>query len=128
MPGYQPAGGELIVAPRVLKTLTIDNGASVSNSIYLAATNLLGFVMPAAWTSAALTIEVSNDGVTFYPCYDYAGAQAGYIASPSVSSAYAVDLSALLPWRYARFRSGTSAAPVNQLANRSIVVVTRGLA
>ena len=113
---------------RNTRNIIIANGASVSNAINLTDTNLLGFITPAAWTTAALSIEVSLDGSTWFSPYDYTGAATGYLASPAVASAYAVDFSALLPWKQARFRSGTSAAPVNQGAERVFSVVMRELA
>lgn len=39
---------------RSTRVLTINNGASVSNTLDLTETNLLGFITPAAWTTAAL--------------------------------------------------------------------------
>lgn len=113
---------------RISRNVTIKNGSSISSVIDLTSTSLLGFIMPSDWTTAALSIGVSNDGVTFYPAYDAYGSQTGYIASPVLSAAYAVDLSALLPWRYVRLRSGTQASPVNQLADRTFAIITRGLA
>ena len=113
---------------RSTRVLTINNGASVSNTLDLTETNLLGFITPAAWTTAALTLEVSPDGVTFYPAYDYTGSQTGYFSAPAVSAGYAVDLSSLMPWRYVRLRSGTSATPVTQAAARTFIAITRALA
>ena len=114
--------------PRIKRTLTIANADSVSDALDLTDTNLLGLIMPAAWTSAALTLEVSPDGSSWYPAYDAVGSQTGFIASPVVSAAYAVDLSALLAWRYVRLRSGTTATPVTQGAARPIIAITRELA
>lgn len=113
---------------RSTRVLTIDNGASVSNTLDLTETNLLGFITPAAWTAASLTLEVSPDGVTFYPAYDYTGAQLGYFSALVVSAGYAVDLSSMIPWRYVRLRSGTSDAPVVQTASRTFTAITRALA
>lgn len=114
--------------PREKQTVAILNGASVSNTIDLTDTCILGFVTPAAWTTAALNIEVSDDNVNWSAAYDAYGAQVGSIASPVVASRYAVDMSALLPWRYVRFLSGTSTSPVAQGADRVIKVIKRVLA
>ena len=115
---------------RAATTLTIPAAASVSEALPLDTRSLLGFITPAAWTSAALSIEVSPDGVTWLPAYDSYSAQVGVYSSipTAASAAYAVDVSALLPWEWVRFRSGTSAAPINQAANRVFQVVTRELA
>lgn len=85
--------------------------------------------MPAAWTAAALTIEVSADDSTYTGlAYDDLGSQCNTIASPVAGSAYALSLSGMLPYRYIRVRSGTTASPVNQGAARTVTVVTRPLA
>lgn len=115
-------------ARRETTTVTIASGASVSGTINLTNTSLIGFITPAAWTTAALNLEVSADGSTWVSAYDAYGSQVGSIATPVVSAGYAVDVSSLMPWQYARFRSGTSAAPVVQVGNRVFTVVTRVLA
>ena len=113
---------------RASQTATIASGGSVSGSIDLMGAAMIGFVTPSAWTSAALTIEVSDDNVNWSSAYDAYGAQVGSIASPIVSSRYAVDMQSLLPWRYVRLRSGTSSTPVVQDADRAFTVIARVLA
>ena len=115
---------------RATTTLTIPAAASVSEAMPLGTRSLLGFVTPAAWTTAQLTLEVSLDGVTWFNAYDSFTAQVGvYTNIPATTpTAYSIDNAALLPWSWVRFRSGTSAAPINQAANRVFQVVTRELA
>ena len=115
-------------APRVAQTVTILSAASVSDAIDLADASLLGFIMPAEWTTAALNLEVSTDGTAWGSAYDAYGSLVGSVATPVVSGNYAVDMSALLPWRFVRFRSGTAASPVVQGADRSFKVIKRVLA
>lgn len=115
-------------AARAETTATIASGASVSGTIDLSATALVGFSMPAAWTAAALNIEVSSNNVDWAPLLDSTGAAVSSFATPTVGAAYALDVVSMLAWRYVRFRSGTSSAPVNQGAARSIRYVTRPLA
>jgi len=123
-----PDGG-FALAARTSQTATIANGESVSAPIDLANTALLGLIMPAAWTAAALTVEVSVDDSTWTGlAYDDLGTQCNVIASPVASSAYALNMVGLLPYRYVRLRSGTTATPVNQGAERIVTVVTRPLA
>jgi hypothetical protein len=99
---------------------------SVSQSIDLISSVLLGFVTPTVWTTAALDIEVSLDNITWFTIiYDSSSIATGVYLTPTVSSGYAVDTLAFLPYRYVRFRSGTSAAPIVQTAARSIAVITR---
>ena len=114
--------------PREKQVITIPSGSSVSDVIDLTDTSLLGLIMPAAWTTASLNIGVSHDGVNWFVCYDAYGSAANSIASPVVSGAYSLDFQSLLPWRYARLRSGTVASPVNQGADRVFTIVKRVLA
>lgn len=122
------ANFKLSESPRLPVTVTIPSGASVSDALDLSDTALLGYETPAAWTTAALNIEVSTDNVNWSSAYDAYGSQAGSITSPVVASHYAVDMTALLPWQYVRFRSGTAASPVAQGADRVFTVIARVLA
>ena len=117
-----------LFAQRSSETIVIPKGASVSGVIDLTNTAMLGFVTPDAWTTAALNIEVSNDGTNWSSAYDSYGSQVGSVATPIVASRYAVDVTSMLPWVYARFRSGTSASPVTQGAERTFKVIKRFLA
>ena len=141
----------------------IPANGSVSQSIDLLSSVLLGFVTPAVWTTAAIDIEVSLDNVTWFTSiydssstatgvylvptvssgyaidievsidgvnfftntYDSLGTLVGVYTTPVVSSGYAVDALALIPYNFVRFRSGTTASPVNQAAARTILVITR---
>lgn len=124
--------GNLYVETRALRTVqtaTIANGASVSGTIDLMRTAIVGFVAPAAWTTAALNLEVSTDGSSWSSAvYDAYGSPTGSLSALVAGAAYAVDMVSLLPFRYVRLRSGTSASPVNQAAQRDFKVVTRALA
>ena len=114
---------------REYTSITIANGASVTELLDLNGHVAIGIIMPAAWTTAALTVEVSADGTTFNGlAYNDLSSQCNKIASPVASSAYALDLAGMLPYRFVRLRSGTTASPVNQGAERSITVITRPLA
>ena len=115
---------------RAVTTLTIPAAASVSEAMPLGTRSLLGFVTPAAWTTAQLTLEVSLNGITWFNAFDSFAAQVGVYTNIPVATptAYSIDNAALLPWLWVRLRSGTSATPVNQAANRVFQVVTRELA
>jgi len=104
-------------------TATIANAATTSDTIDLIDTSLVGFVMPSAWTTRSITIQVSEDGTNWSGAYDGYGAQVGSIASPVVNGHYAVDYTVFLPWRYIRFVSS-----VSQGADRVIDVIKRVLA
>jgi hypothetical protein len=123
--------GNLYVAAqslRAVQTATIANGASVSGTIDLQRTAIVGFVAPSAWTTAALNIEVSIDGTSWSSAFDAYGLAVGSMSALTAGAAYVVDMVSLLPFRYVRLRSGTSASPVNQAAQRDFKVITRALA
>jgi len=108
---------------------TISSGTSVSNAIDPVDSALLGFIMPAAWTTAALNLEVSMDNTNWATViYDKVGTAVSSWATPVAGAAYAVDAMSMLPWRFVRFRSGTSGSPVTQGADRLITTVMRPLA
>ncbi len=82
-------------------------------------------IMPATWVAAVLTVQTSIDGVTFNDLYDEYGQEVSLTVGANRSIR-------LLPseWagvRYFKLRSGTSAVPVNQTADRVLTVVVRGL-
>jgi len=114
--------------PRIPDTVTIPNEASVSATYDLGDFCLVGFIMPSAWDTAQLNIEVSHNSVNWANTYDKDSALVGNLATPVANIPYSVDMLALLPWRYIRFRSGTSAAPVNQGAERTFTIIKRELA
>jgi hypothetical protein len=118
-------------APQTAHTATIANGESVSAAITITNESPLAILMPAAWTTAAVTLEASWDGGTTWRgvIYDATGSQCNSIASPAVSAVYALSLDGLLSLSGAqvRLRSGTTASPVNQGGARTIVLITRPL-
>lgn len=105
---------------------------SLSQAINLGNAVLTGVVMPAAWTTAAFTFQVSMDGVTFSNLYDSAGTEVTIantvnLASRGLSFAPALrDLFA--PWSYVKIRSGTAQTPVAQEAARDVICVIRDVA
>jgi len=104
-------------------TATILSGATTSETFDLIDTTFVGFVTPAAWTTATLNIEVSEDGVTWSNAYDAYGSIAGSYASIVVSAHYTVDYQTFIPWRYIRLKSS-----VSQGANRQFKIIKRVLA
>lgn len=101
-------------------TINIASSTTVSSSVDLAETSLLAFVAPAAWTTSTLKLQGSNDNVTFFDLYDAYGGAVGSLASVTAGAGYAVDVVAMLPWRYVRFVAGTA-----QGANRTFTLITR---
>lgn len=105
-------------------TATIANAASLSDSVSTSRTNIIGLIMPAAWTAAALTFQASIDGDNFYDLYDQAGNEFNV---PAAASRHIGGLDALAfgSFNYLKIRSGTAATPVNQGAARAITLILR---
>lgn len=105
------------------KDVTISSGASLSTVIPLVGYLVVGVIMPAAWTAATLTFQATRDDAAFFDVYSDT-------AEKSMTAAGANRHIIVLPEDFAgmhtiRLRSGTSAAPVNQAANRTITLVLR---
>ena len=110
-----------------LNPAVIAAGQSLSGPCALGALTLVGISMPAAWSTAALTFQVSPDGgTTWQELYDGAGnavtvqAAAGQFVIPLAEPSY--------NWRginMVHVRSGTAGSPVVQSAGATINLVTR---
>jgi hypothetical protein len=104
----------------------IPNGTSLSNALALHGNVPAGVLMPASWTAAGLSMEVSIDNTTFVPVTDDAGTE--YTATVSASKFIVfANLPQFLAFAsddlYLRFRSGTSSVAVSQGAARTLTVV-----
>ncbi len=109
---------------------TIASGASLSGSLALSAHAIIGLIIAGTWTAAAMTFQASHDNTTFVNLYDDAGNEV-QITSANMGSgtrgiANAGVLEKLAPFQYVKFRSGTSATPVNQAQAVTIRVQRKG--
>lgn len=112
--------------PSEIRRAVIANGASVSSAIDLGDAQLTAIWMPAAWTAASITFEVSLDGTTWRQLYFGAGVLTVAAAGGAAANlTFALARDPFIGWRYVRIRSGTTAVPVNQLAERELFAVTR---
>ena len=122
-----PSGGvQSVQSPGATnKTATIANGASLSGAVDLGAGAILaGIQMPAAWTAASLTFQVSADGVTYANKFDALGTEYSVASAAAAASQYiALPPADWLGVRYVKVRSGTAAAAVNQGAERALTLV-----
>lgn len=106
-------------------TATIANGASLSGAICLGAGVLCAIVMPAGWDAADMTFQVSDDqGATWHELLDASGT-AITLSAPAAGSRYEMDAADFKSAMFLKLRSGTTGAPVNQTAARSLTVVSR---
>ena len=120
MPVMAGANKELFMTTRIPMTATIALNATTSNVINLEKKALIGFQMPSAWTTGAISIQVSPDGKTWGTPNNEYGAATGSFANPTVNTPYATDRDAMLPWQYIRFVAG-----VAQEAAREITLIAR---
>lgn len=103
------------------ETATIANGASLSNAVNLGTSDLISIIMPAAWTAAALTYQFSVDGTNFYDAYS--GTAELTATSAGASRMISINAATYDAARYIKIRSGTSATPVNQAADRTLTLI-----
>lgn len=104
--------------------VTISNGTSLSPQIALGDSALAGISMPAAWDAAAITVQVSTDGATFQEMQSISA-----VVSIAAAAGQYIALDTAI-WRginLIKLRSGTSGAPVNQTADRALILVTKRL-
>lgn len=101
-------------------------GSAVSAPVSVGSFRLFGLVMPAAWTAAVITFLVSFDGgATWSNMYDKNGAEISVAAG--VSRYIALDPAEFAAVPMIKLRSGTAAAPVNQVAAASISLILRSI-
>jgi hypothetical protein len=86
---------------------------------------LCGVMLPAAWTAAVITFQVSLDNTTFVDLHD----RNGEVSFPTAGASRGLqcDPAQFAGWRYLKIRSGTSATPVAQGADRILGLLTRTL-
>lgn len=100
-------------------------GQSLSGEVDIgSAYTLVGIWMPAAWTAASLTFQVSPDGgTTWLEHYNAAGIET--IVTVAAGQYVALDPALWRGVSALKIRSGTSASPVNQVAQATLNLVTR---
>lgn len=103
------------------KTATILSGAALSDVLLLGPLRPCRIIMPAAWTAANLTVQTSYDnGVTFNDLYDASGTE--YTITAAASRAILLPIADFLGVNALKLRSGTTGTPVNQGADRALLL------
>jgi hypothetical protein len=112
--------------------VTFAAGTSVSNAALPGDHVVCGFIVPAAWTAAALSYLVSDDsGVTFNALFDDGGVELTIPSAVMVGAAarnpgrVSTDPSAFASVVRLQLRSGLSTAAVNQVSAVTLYIVTR---
>lgn len=104
------------------QTASIASGSSLSSALDLGASKLVAIQMPSVWTAAALTFQASIDGVNYFDVYDNNTERSYTVAA---SRMLVLQLSDWIGIKYLKIRSGTSASPVNQAADRELVLLVQ---
>jgi len=103
-------------------TATIAINTALSDAVELDGADIIRFSMPAAWDAADITFQISDDeGVTFRDLYMEWGFELGMWVTAGIS----IEASIFLRMQnidQIKIRSGTSGAPVNQTAERLILI------
>lgn len=102
-------------------TATIASGQSLSDAVDLLGYDLGAIAFPSSWTAADVTLQTSEDGVTYRDVF-VGTAEATIDAAASQWTVVSPDTAHGLG-RYIKVRSGPSSAPVNQAADREITVL-----
>ena len=96
---------------------TIANGASLSASVQVNGERIQVVEMPSAWTAAGLSFQGSPDNSNFFDLWDETGE---FTLAVDASRRIQINSDTLSQQAYLKVRSGTSAAPVNQGAERKL--------
>lgn len=104
---------------------TIAANQSVSSAVHLDNANLVGLIVPAAWTAAPITAQGSRDNSNWSNLRDADGAELTFTVA-AAGDWIVFPAGAFNGIEFIRFRSGTSAVPVNQAAERTLIAVCRG--
>ena len=108
-------------------TAQIAAGQSLSPQIDIGSKSLAGLQIPANWTTASLSFQVSVDGGTTWTELTTAAGAAFAIGSLANGTPryVAIDPTTLRGAQSLKIRSGTAAAPVNQTNAVTLTLVTR---
>lgn len=103
---------------------TIAAGQSLSAEIDLGAMTLVGIAMPAAWTAASLTFQISFDGgVTWLEHYNSSGSETTFTVA--TGQYIAVDPTLWRGVNALKVRSGTAAAAVVQTGGAALGLICK---
>lgn len=116
------ANGIPTAVPAETDSAVIALNASLSSAVEING-DLAALIVPAAWTAAAVTFQGSVDGETFFDIYDAATERTIASGALVANHMLAVKKEDWAAFTHIKIRSGTAAAPVVQLAERTIRVV-----
>ena len=104
--------------------VVIESGAAVTAAIELKLRHLVAILLPDTWTAANISLQGSYNGVDFFDIHDEDGEYVNDQAAADVMLSIAPEIAA--GCSHIIIRSGVKATPVNQAAERALVVQVRG--
>ena len=107
---------------------SIASGQSLSAEVDIGSKSLVGLLVPANWTTAGISIQVSPDGgTTWAELTTVAGTPyaIGSLTGGTLAYFVAIDPTTIRGAQALKIRSGTQAAPVNQTNTVALQLITR---
>ena len=83
----------------------------------------IGVIMPAVWVAAAVSYQVSADGVTYTNLYTENGTEVTSAVAQGLTQSLNTTAPHLSAWRYIKVRSGATGAHVDQTAARTLTFI-----
>lgn len=107
-------------------SVTLAEASALTGAINLGGLRLFAIIMPADWTSANLTFQMSPDaGNTWVNVMDQNGSE--IVAVAGTSRCIVLDPTQFAAFQHLRLRSGTASASVNQTASREVTLLLRAV-
>lgn len=108
-------------------SVVIGAGTALSAEVDIGSKSLVGIFIPATWTTASITFQASPDSANWYEVYTIAAAAYAVASLTGGTLAYfvAIDPAVLRGMVALKVRSGTQAAPVNQVSAVTLQLMTR---
>jgi hypothetical protein len=109
-------------------SVTFTSGSALSSAVDLRSPDLFGFhpiaiTTPSAWTTARISVQMSYDGATWTDVHLWNTGEYATTGTALASQTHILDVYPLRGMPFVRFRSGVSASPVNQAADRVVTVI-----
>ena len=110
------------MALTILNGPVIAAGQSLSSGLDCTAGRLVRITMPAAWTGANLSFQISSDGAFYNDLFTIDGTEIVIPVVPGVAVVVAQLGASLDAIQFVKFRSGSRQWPVIQAAQRDFAV------
>lgn len=108
------------MALKIINGPIIAAGASLSNGVDCSGGDVVRLTLPAAWTPANLSFQVSTDGVLYNDLFDIEGNE--IVLQVITGAAMPISKEWSRFWNFIKFRSGTRGYPVAQEAQRDFAL------